>query len=206
MSPAKVSPIPKEAREYQGLRAGLITRMIAAVIDGLVVAAVMLAGYVGIAGTKFLINPSGFSAPSGSWLLSFTLAFCVAVLYLTVGWAVSGRSYGDHVLGLRVVNYRGRRLRLPTAFARALFCVAFPAGLLWCAASRANRSVQDVVLRSSVVYDWEPGSPWRHLAAPESAAEATAQAEADDAAEAAAAASATGETAGLKAAERDDAT
>jgi hypothetical protein len=23
--------------------------------------------------------------------------------------------------------------------------------------------VQDVVLRSSVVYDWDPGSPWRHL-------------------------------------------
>jgi uncharacterized RDD family membrane protein YckC len=184
----KVSPIPREAREYQGLRAGLITRMIAAVIDAVVVAAVMVGGYLGIAGTKFLLNPHSFSAPSGSWLLSLTLAFCTAVVYLTVGWAVSGRTYGCHVLGLRVVNHRGRRLRLPTAFARALFCVAFPAGLLWCAASKANRSVQDVVLRSSVVYDWEPGTPWRHLAAPESAAEATAQAEADEAAEEAAAA------------------
>ena len=80
-----------------------------------------------------------------------------------MGWALDGRTYGCHVLGLRVVSYRGSRMRPLGALLRAVFCVFFPIGLLWCAASRANRSVQDVVLRTSVVYDWEPGSPWRHL-------------------------------------------
>jgi hypothetical protein len=51
-----------------------------------------------------------------------------------------------------------------TALLRAAFCVFFPIGLLWCAGSRANRSVQDVVLRSSVVYDWSPSLSWRHRA------------------------------------------
>ena len=72
---------------------------------------------------------------------------------------MDGRTYGCHVLGLRVVSYRGSRMRPLGALLRAVFCVFFPIGLLWCAASRANRSVQDVVLRTSVVYDWEPGSP-----------------------------------------------
>ena len=65
-------------------------------------------------------------------------------------------------MGLRVVNYKGVRLRPVTSLLRAAFCVFFPIGLLWCAGSRANRSIQDVVLRSSVVYDWRPGLTWRH--------------------------------------------
>jgi hypothetical protein len=38
---------------------------------------------------------------------------------------------------------------------RALLCVIFPVGLFWSAVSR-RRSVQDVVMRSVVVYDWHP--------------------------------------------------
>jgi uncharacterized RDD family membrane protein YckC len=34
--------------------------------------------------------------------------------------------------------------------------VGFPVGLLWCAADPARRSVQDIVLRTSVVYNWLP--------------------------------------------------
>jgi hypothetical protein len=33
--------------------------------------------------------------------------------------------------------------------------VTFPIGILWVAMSHENRSVQDVVLRTSVIYDWE---------------------------------------------------
>jgi hypothetical protein len=32
--------------------------------------------------------------------------------------------------------------------------VAFPVGLFWIVVSRDNRSVQDLLLRSAVVYDW----------------------------------------------------
>jgi hypothetical protein len=34
---------------------------------------------------------------------------------------------------------------------------AFPLGLAWVAVSRDSRSVQDLLLRTSVVYDWLPG-------------------------------------------------
>ena len=39
---------------------------------------------------------------------------------------------------------------------RSAFCVFFPIGLFWCVISPERRSVQDVVLWTSVVYDWMP--------------------------------------------------
>ncbi len=78
----------------------------------------------------------------------------VMMLYLTACWTASGRTYGDHLLGLRVVGWRGRRLRPVGALLRAVLCVLFPVGLFWILLSPENRSVQDVLLRSSVVYDW----------------------------------------------------
>jgi uncharacterized RDD family membrane protein YckC len=73
--------------------------------------------------------------------------------YWTVMWALSGRSYGDQLLGLRVVGPGRRRLHWSHAVARAVFCTVFPLGLLWVLLSPRNRSVQDVVLRTAVVYD-----------------------------------------------------
>jgi uncharacterized RDD family membrane protein YckC len=77
------------------------------------------------------------------------------ILYLAISWSISGRSFGKRVVGLRVVTVRGDRQGFPTAFLRALFCVVFPIGLFWCVVSRTNRSVADLVLRTSVVYDWQ---------------------------------------------------
>ena len=83
------------------------------------------------------------------------------MLYLTVGWATTGRSYGAYVMGLRVLTNRHRMLRWAHSFVRAGFCVFFPVGLAWVIFSPKRRSLQDVVLRTTVVYDWhisaEPG-------------------------------------------------
>ena len=69
-------------------------------------------------------------------------------------FATSGRTVGARVMGLRVVGRRGTRVRWAPALLRAVFCAAFPIGLFWCAVSRESRSVQDVVLRTSVIHDW----------------------------------------------------
>jgi uncharacterized RDD family membrane protein YckC len=156
MSEGGVSPLPREARPYQGQRAGLVTRLVAAVIDAVVVALVLLAGYAGWAGLLFLVDPRGFSFPDTSLFKSLAAGFVVVVVYLTAAWWISGRSYGCLVMGLRVVSFRGERLRLAGALVRALLCAVVPVGLLWVAVSRENRSAQDVLLRTSVVYDWQP--------------------------------------------------
>jgi hypothetical protein len=39
--------------------------------------------------------------------------------------------------------------------------MVFPIGVLWVAVNRENRSVQDIVLRTSVVYEWTSHAPDR---------------------------------------------
>jgi uncharacterized RDD family membrane protein YckC len=151
-----VSPVPREARPFQGRRAGVVTRFVAAAIDWACVMLAMLLGYLGLSVLLLLLDPRGFSFPSVEPLLSLATAFAASVLYLTVAWWLAGRTYGYLVMGLRVLNPWGGRLRLVGCFVRACFCVAFPIGLLWVAVSKENRSVQDIVLRTSVVYDWQP--------------------------------------------------
>ena len=57
-------------------------------------------------------------------------------------------------MGLRVVNSRGVTLSWLKALVRSCFCVLFPFGLLWVLINSGNRSLQDLVLRTSVIYDW----------------------------------------------------
>lgn len=156
MSEGGVSPLPREARPYQGQRAGLVTRLVAAVIDGVVVMLVLLAGYLGWAGLLFLVDPRGFGFPDASLFMSLAAGFVVVVVYLGGAWWISGRSYGCLVMGLRVVSFRGERMQFVGAFVRAVLCAVFPIGLLWVAVSRENRSAQDLFLRTSVIYDWQP--------------------------------------------------
>lgn len=151
-----ISAIPKAARPYQGVPAGIVTRIVANTVDALVVAAVLGAGYLGWAALLFLVDPRGFEFPQVSLLFSLTAATVVSVTYLWLGWWLAARTYGGHVMGLRVHGRRGRRLGPLRSLARAGFCVFFPIGLFWCVVSPERRSVQDLVLWTSVVYDWRP--------------------------------------------------
>jgi uncharacterized RDD family membrane protein YckC len=151
-----ISPVPREARPFQGQKAGLVTRLIAGMVDALTVSVALLALHVGINALLFLASPRHFEFATASVLLSVTTALLALIIYMTVAWSITGRTYGDHVMGLRVVGRRGDRVWPPTALIRAALCVGFPIGLLWCGVSASRRSVQDVVLRTSVIYDWRP--------------------------------------------------
>lgn len=152
--PVHMTAVPPDARGYQGKRAGLISRLLASAIDLAVVVGVVAAGYLAVSVVLFLWNPSRFHfpVPDRTWLLiaGGVVLFC----YLWGAWALNGRTWGDFLLGLRVVNYRGEPLHVYGAAIRAALCVVFPIGIFWVAVSRANRSVADVVLRTSVVYAW----------------------------------------------------
>ena len=150
----RLSAIPPAARGLQGRRAGLVSRLLANSVDFCIVALVVAAGYAGAAALRFLWNSRTFTFPAQGFGVLVIVGGVVMVLYLAACWTATGRTYGDHLLGLRVVNWRGRRLRPVGALLRAVLCVLFPIGLFWIALSRENRSLQDVLLRSSVVYDW----------------------------------------------------
>jgi uncharacterized RDD family membrane protein YckC len=145
---------PQPARAYQGRRAGIVSRTIANIVDALVVVGIVAVIYAIVAGVSFLLHPASFHFPRDlGWSIP-VIGFVVAAPYLTFGWYTTGRTYGDALLGLRVVNGHGRKLHFIIALLRAIACVVFPIGVFWVAVSGANRSVQDIVFRTSVVYDW----------------------------------------------------
>lgn len=159
---AALKSLPRETWAIQGERAGFISRTVAAGIDVMLVFVVVLGTIAVIWMLSFIVDPASatapFSADQGERLPAVgamvLYGYWLNWLYWTVCWATSGRTVGNLVMGLRVVNFRGRHLRWGGAALRSLFCTTFPFGLLWVIVSGANRSVQDVVLRTSVIYDW----------------------------------------------------
>jgi uncharacterized RDD family membrane protein YckC len=137
----------------QGRRAGLVTRSLANVADVVVVVLLLVGGYTAVAATRFLLRPAAFTFPAPAAATLLIIGLCLQAVYFAVTWGVVGGTYGDRLLGLRVTDDRGARLGWGRCVVRALLCTVFPIGLFWVLVSRENRSVQDVVLRTSVVYD-----------------------------------------------------
>jgi uncharacterized RDD family membrane protein YckC len=156
MTHADLSPVPRDARRYQGQRAGVVSRSVASTIDAVVVVGAVVAAYAAVNGILFLADPRGFQPKQLRPLVSIASILVVLSLYLTVAWSTTSRTYGCHIMGLRVITQRGTRLGPFRAFARATMCVLFPLGLLWSAVSLRRLSLQDLLLRTSVIYDWQP--------------------------------------------------
>jgi uncharacterized RDD family membrane protein YckC len=119
--------------------------------------------YLGYAGIRALRAPARFTWPRATFPTFLLAAAIVAVFMLTTSWASLGRTVGMRVMGLRLQTVRGDRAHLVRAFLRAIACVAFPLGLYWSAFSGRNASVQDLVFRTSVIYDWESRVPDAHV-------------------------------------------
>jgi uncharacterized RDD family membrane protein YckC len=136
--------------------AGIVSRGLACAVDAVVLLTLLGAGYLALAGVTFALDPLGFRFPAPPRVATGAAALAVLIAYLTESWTASGRSYGDRLLGLRVVDHHGRPPRFGRALARATLCALLPVGLLWVVAGPQRRSVQDLLLRTSVIYDWGP--------------------------------------------------
>lgn len=143
----------------QGRRAGVVSRVMADGIDLGIVLATLVGVYLAIAATRFLLHPRRFTWPEPSTMNLVTLGWVLLVAYLAIGWANTGRTFGKTILGLRVVDREGERLTFSRALVRAFVCAAVPIGLFWCVVSSRQASIADLLVRSCVVYDWEPRLP-----------------------------------------------
>ena len=145
--------------DFQGERAGIVTRSVAAVIDIVVVVGLLVVIWAGVAAVLFLARPARFTVPSPPWSQVGLIACVASVAYLALAWATTGRTVGAQVMGLRVLDRHGVRLGWLRSTARAAAYVVFPLGLGWAIVDKRRRSVQDLLLASSVVYDWIPALP-----------------------------------------------
>ena len=146
--------VPKEARPFHGQPAGLVTRTLANVVDVVVVAGLLGACYLGVSGVLFLRRGASFSFPIVTYRMAYLVGFAGWVIYMTFGWRTNGRTYGDQLLGLRVRKTNGEDVGGVRALIRALLCGIAPLLLVWCAINRQQRSVQDLIVGTHVIYDW----------------------------------------------------
>jgi uncharacterized RDD family membrane protein YckC len=170
-----VADLPTDAIRFQGDRAGFVSRAVAAFLDFLLIFGIVLGTIAVIWMLSFVVAPINPADISGSDAvqsvadrprrvpavgLMIVYGYVLNVLYWTAFWALSGRTVGNLIMGLRVVNRKGEHPGWLLALVRAMFCTLFPVGLIWVVASKSNRSVQDTVLRTNVIYDWVVGIPW----------------------------------------------
>jgi uncharacterized RDD family membrane protein YckC len=134
----------------------VVTRLLAAVVDTAAVVVLAAALDLAAAGARFLWSPADFQWPRPATWVAAEVLLALAVGYLAVGWALAGRTYGAKLMGLRVLSSRHELLGWIRSLLRALVCVLWPVGLLWCGISRTRRSVADLVVGTVVVYDARP--------------------------------------------------
>ncbi|MGY1746953.1 RDD family protein [Blastococcus sp. SYSU D00695] len=153
-APQPTAPATPSGRaSASGRPAGFVSRALANAVDVVVVGLALTVGYAAVAGLRFLWAPTSFRLVAPDLPGVVVTAGVGLVLYWTVSWTRTGRTSGDQVMALRVVGPHGARLHLLHAAVRAVACVLFLPGLFWVLVSRRNRSVQDVLLRTAVVYD-----------------------------------------------------
>lgn len=142
------------ARSLQGVRAGFVSRFLADLVDWLIVVVGYLGLLAGYAIADHLLTGAPLAAPAPPVWFTIVVPWLTIMIYLTAGWGSTGRTIGKSLMGLRVVTTLGAPLRPGRAFLRAALCDTVPAVLLWVIVSRKNKGAHDILLRTSVVYDW----------------------------------------------------
>jgi uncharacterized RDD family membrane protein YckC len=163
-APEDVGPAAKPHRLHGlddnpvGQYGGPVTRFAAYVLD-VTLSSAMFAG--GLAAASYLLHiifRTDIDLSDHQWL-NLTGFGIWEFVYFTVSWAVSGRTVGMAILGLRVL----RRDRTRLSWWRcALRTIAFPItfATLWLGfipiiTAKHRRGLPDLIAGSIVVYDWD---------------------------------------------------
>jgi len=152
------SSLPERARSIQGLSAGFTSRLIAVFIDIALVALLVLGAWGGWEALRYILSVF-YTLPAATGIPLLIIGYLLMWLYWTWSWSIGGRSLGNILMGLRVQTQQGENLGLGLAALRSVLSIVFALGLLWSIVSRKNKSLQDVVLGTEVVFDWAPLLP-----------------------------------------------
>lgn len=141
-----------------GHYAGPFSRLAAYALDAVLVSALYSVVTAAVVWILELIVSQNFDASDLGTAASTTLLTGWSFLYFFVPWAVSGRTPGMLVLGLRVVRRDGSPLDPGHAFLRALTLplsfLPLGLGLIGILVGREHRALHDVLAKTTVVYAW----------------------------------------------------
>jgi uncharacterized RDD family membrane protein YckC len=146
-------------RALQGIRAGFVSRILAAALDVVILFVIGGSVVAFVALVRWVTTSHGFHLERPNGVIAAVAAFLIAVVYFGYFWSATGRTPAEQVFGLRTLLQDGGRMDGRLSYARAVLTVIFPAGLLWVLVSSKNASVQDLLCRTAVVYDWSYHPP-----------------------------------------------
>jgi uncharacterized RDD family membrane protein YckC len=155
---------PQESeRDLLGAYAGFASRLIAFVIDLLIVTATIATiTLVGNFLVDALSNMFGFIvAGAATNLVMVTIISIVSLsfylIYFIGLWMLAGQTLGKWVVGVRIVRTNGERIRLRTAIVRLIgywISTILFLGYLWVLVDNRRQGFHDKLARTFVVYSW----------------------------------------------------
>jgi uncharacterized RDD family membrane protein YckC len=153
-----ISASPADMVTYQAHYAGSVSRFAAYAIDLTVVTGLFSLALAAISYGVHIVTGNQVNWNRSNIVVAI-LYFAWFGVYLAYSWAVSGRTFGMAVLGIRVVSADGTTLPPSRAVVRTL---AFPLsflllglGFLGILVGREHRALHDVIAGSAVIYAWD---------------------------------------------------
>jgi len=144
--PATAWDAPDEAAVAEHRYAGFWIRVVAVILDGLIIG-------IPMAIVLFAIGQYGTS-------LGTLIQTVVNAAYAIVLWVQWGRTIGGRIVGLRLVRVDGQPVTYGTAVVRYLMlivsAVALLIGLIWVAFNPRKQGWMDLVAGTYVIYDDTP--------------------------------------------------
>jgi uncharacterized RDD family membrane protein YckC len=152
-------PSPERTIRRQGNYAGAVSRLIAFVIDVIVVWVVYALATLATEAFLKLITGHSWSLFSNHRILDLCILVAWGFFYFAYQWAVSGRTLGMATFGLQVVTAEGRPISHRQAVLRTvglgLTFLTLGIGFLGIVYQRERRALDDFVAGTAVVYEWD---------------------------------------------------
>ncbi len=147
-----------DAISQQGHYAGAATRLAAFAIDQSTATAIFAVASAVLAWALTLVTAGEIRWEPATWVTGIAYVVWLFVYY-AYPWAVSGKTFGMAVVGVRVVRADGapagvgnatlRTLALPLSF------LTLGLGFLPIVVGRERRALHDVIAGTAVVYAWD---------------------------------------------------
>jgi uncharacterized RDD family membrane protein YckC len=152
------APVPARSVTAQGHYAGAVSRFLAFVIDLFASTGVFALALAGISYAVQIVTGEHVSWDRQDILV--TVIFVAwEFFYFGYSWAVSGRTFGMAVLGVRVVRADGAAAEPRRGVVRALVFplsfLLFGLGFLGILVQRERRALHDLIAGTAVIYAWD---------------------------------------------------
>src|SRR5262252_2284802 len=162
------APVPARSVTAQGHYAGSVSRFLAYAIDLLASTGVFGLALAGISYAAQIVTGAQIHWNRQD-IVVIVLYVAWEFFYFGYSWAVSGRTFGMAVLGVRVVRADGAAAEPRRGVVRALvFPLSFlllGLGFLGILVQRERRALHDLIAGTAVIYEWDArGARLRFLA------------------------------------------